>query len=153
MSRLADSLVWRLAPGFLGKLARHAVRRYPYIWGDASRLSVAPGVQLNDALLNCASGTITIARDVVLGHGVSLLTGTHDHRLFGSTREQTVPDGGRDIVIGEGAWLASNVTILGPCRVGEHSVVAAGAVVVHDVPPYTVAGGIPAYVLYELEEP
>jgi acetyltransferase-like isoleucine patch superfamily enzyme len=153
MSRLADSLAWRLAPGFLGKIARHAVRRYPYVWGDASRLSVAPDVLLNDALLNCASGTITIARGVVIGHGVSLLTGTHDHRLFGSARQRTVPDAGRDIVIGEGAWLASNATLLGPCRVGEHAVVAAGAMVVHDVPPYSVAGGIPAHVFYELERP
>jgi len=153
MSRFADALIWRLAPGFLGKLARYAVRRHPYVWGDHSRVSVAPGAQVNDAILNCSSGTIAIARDVVFGHGVSLLTGTHDYRQFGAARRLTVPEGGRDIVIGEGAWLASNVTILGPCRVGEHAVVAAGAVVLRDVPPYSVAAGIPARVLYELEKP
>lgn len=153
MSRLVDSLARRLAPGFLGEIARHAVRRYPYVWGDASRLSIDPGVQLNDALLNCGSGTITIAQDVMLGHGVTLLAGRHDHHVFGPARKHTVPASGSDIVIGEGAWLASNVTVLGPCRVGEHAVVAAGAVVVHDVPPYSVAGGTPARVLYELEEP
>ena len=57
------------------------------------------------------------------------------------------PSGGRDIVIHEGAWLASNVTILGPCQIGEHAVVAAGAVVVDDVRPYTVVGGVPARTL------
>jgi len=153
MSRLADALAWRLAGGLLGNVARHAVRRYPYIWGNPSRLSIDSDVQLNDALLNCGSGSITIACDVVLGHGVSLLAGAHDHRLFGSDRKHRVPVTGRDIVIAEGALIASNATVLGPCRVGEHAVVAAGAVVVHDVPPYSVAGGIPAHVLYKLEQP
>jgi len=104
-------------------------------------------------MLNCSSGTIVIGRDVVFGHGVSLLTGTHEYHRFGAARKLTVPESGRDIVIGDGAWLASNVTVLGPCRVGEHAVVAAGAVVVHDVPPYTVVAGIPAHPLYELDKP
>jgi len=150
VSRLIDSLTWRLAPGFLGKVARHAVQGYPWVSGDPSRLTVDPGVQLNDTLLNCASGTITIAPDIVLGHGVSLLTGTHDHRQLGSARKLTVPRTGCDIVIREGAWLASNVT--GPCLIGEHAVVAAGAVVVEDIPPCAVAGGVPAHLLYRLDE-
>lgn len=102
-------------------------------------------------MLNCASGKITIAQDVIFGHGVSLLTGTHDFRQFGAARKLSVPAAGCDIVIRDGAWLASNVTVLGPCQVGEHAVVAAGAIVVDDVPPYSVAAGIPARVLYELE--
>jgi acetyltransferase-like isoleucine patch superfamily enzyme len=104
-------------------------------------------------MLNCASGKITIARDVIFGHGVSLLTGTHDFRQFGAARGLSVPGSGHDIVIREGAWLASNVTVLGPCDVGEHAVVAAGAIVVNDIPAYSVAAGVPARVLYELQRP
>lgn len=102
---------------------------------------------MNDALLNVSSGTIAIGRNALLAHGVSILTGTHDYRRFGEERRYTVPPAGRDIVIGEGVWIASNATVVGPCTIGEHAVVAAGSVVVEDVPAYTVVAGIPARVV------
>jgi acetyltransferase-like isoleucine patch superfamily enzyme len=40
--------------------------------------------------------------------------------------------------------VASNATILGPCVIGEHAVVAAGAVVTGDVPARTIYAGVPA---------
>ncbi|WP_449290609.1 methyltransferase domain-containing protein [Oscillibacter ruminantium] len=50
------------------------------------------------------------------------------------------------MVIGEGVWLASNVTVLGPCTIGDDAVLAAGSVVLpHTViPPGTMYAGIPA---------
>jgi len=100
--------------------------------------------------LNVSSGTITIGRNVLVAHGVSILTGTHDYRRFGNERRYAVPANGRDIVIGEGVWIASNATVLGPCTIGEHAVVAAGAVVVDDVPAYTVVAGVPARVVSQI---
>jgi len=44
-----------------------------------------------------------------------------------------VPKTGRDVVIGRGAWVSSNALVLGPCRIGEHAVVAAASVVTADV--------------------
>ena len=78
------------------------------------------------------------------GHGVSLLTGTHDPTVIGPERKHAIPREGRDIVVGEGAWIASNATVLGPCRIGAHAVVAAGSLVKDDVPEYTVVAGVPA---------
>lgn len=150
--RFRDRVAARLAAGFLGEIARHAVRRHPYVWKrDTGAISIHPSVVLNDTLLNPASGRITIAKDAFFGHGVSLLTGTHDHRQFGAARRTAVPRSGRDIKIAEGAWVASNVTVLGPCEIGEHAVVAAGAVVLADVPAYSVVGGVPAVVIAVIE--
>lgn len=151
MARLGDALARRLARGYVGKVARIAVRQHPHIYGDGSRITIESDVVLNDALLNCSSGTIRIAKHAFLGHNVSLLTGTHDYRQFGAARKRAVPEAGRDIVIGEGAWIASSVTVLGPCRIGDHSVVTAGAVVTEDVAPYSVVGGVPARVLSQIE--
>jgi acetyltransferase-like isoleucine patch superfamily enzyme len=149
---LRDRVAGWLAAGFLGDVARDAVRRYPFVWDrDASGISIDADVVLNDALLNSVSGNITIAKHAFLGHGVSLLTGTHDHRQFGLERRSAVPSCGRDIVICEGAWVASNATVLGPCTIGEHAVVAAGAVVVEDVPAYSVVAGVPARVISILD--
>ncbi|KRM20611.1 MAG: Hypothetical protein LKU_02071 [Lactobacillus kefiranofaciens] len=41
-------------------------------------------------------------------------------------------------------WIGANVTITKGVNIGEGAVIAAGAVVTHDVPAHTVVGGIPA---------
>jgi maltose O-acetyltransferase len=48
------------------------------------------------------------------------------------------------ITIGDRAWLASRSTVVRGVTIGEGAVVAAGAVVTQDVPPWTVVGGVPA---------
>jgi acetyltransferase-like isoleucine patch superfamily enzyme len=54
-------------------------------------------------------------------------------------------------VIEKNVWIAANVTIIGGVRVGENSVVAAGAVVTHDVPPNALVGGNPAQVIRSID--
>jgi acetyltransferase-like isoleucine patch superfamily enzyme len=49
-----------------------------------------------------------------------------------------------EVVIGRGAYVGACATILNGVRVGECAVVAAGSVVVEDVPPFTLVGGVPA---------
>ncbi len=46
--------------------------------------------------------------------------------------------------IGAGAQIGVNVTILPYVRIGEHAVIGAGSVVTRDIPPYTLAFGVPA---------
>lgn len=152
MSRLGGRAARWFSSSFLGHLVRHAVRHHPYIFppGAGGAVTIGSGVELNDALLNVSSGTITIGRSALLAHGVSILTGTHDYRRFGDERRYAVPASGRDVVIGEGVWIASNATVLGPCTIGEHAVVAAGAVVIDDVPAYSVVAGVPAHVVSEI---
>jgi acetyltransferase-like isoleucine patch superfamily enzyme len=47
-------------------------------------------------------------------------------------------------VIGRNAWIGVNVTILPGVQIGEGAIVAAGAVVTHDVPAWTLVAGVPA---------
>lgn len=49
-----------------------------------------------------------------------------------------------ELIIGNDVWVASNACILRGVRIGDGAVIAAGAVVTHDVPPYEIWGGIPA---------
>jgi acetyltransferase-like isoleucine patch superfamily enzyme len=116
----------------------------PIIIGDRARVFCHPDVQLNDAILNTVSGTITIGAESFCGHRVCILTGTHDPKLRGRARRTTWPQEGRDIVIGSGVWIASAVTILGPCTIGDDAVIAAGSLVRRDVPAGAIVAGVPA---------
>jgi acetyltransferase-like isoleucine patch superfamily enzyme len=125
----------------------------PLVYGDPDRLHVHPTAILNNALINLSSGDVTIEEYAFFGHNVSVLTGTHDWTKFGAERQVAVPSSGRDVVIEEGVWLSSHVIVVAPCRIGAHSVVGVGSLVLGDVEPYTVVAGSPARVLREIPRP
>ena len=52
--------------------------------------------------------------------------------------------------IGSGVWFGASVTVLPGVSIGDEAVIAAGAVVTKDVPPRTVAAGVPAKVIKRL---
>jgi len=56
-----------------------------------------------------------------------------------------VPAG--NTVIGDGCWIGSRAMIMQGVKLGEGAVVATGAVVTKDVPPYAVVGGVPAKII------
>lgn len=61
----------------------------------------------------------------------------------------------RDVIVEEDVWIGARVTLLCGVRVGRGAIVAAGAVVTRDVPPYAIVGGVPAKVVsyrFGLEE-
>ena len=139
---LADRLLRRLAAR-LASYGEDPLRR-PLIYGDPARLHVHPSAIVNNALFNLSSGDVTVGRYAFFGHNVAVLTGTHDVTKFGPERQLGVPGTGRDVVIGEGAWLSSFAIVVGPCSIGEHAVVGVGSLVLHDVAPYMEVAGSPA---------
>jgi acetyltransferase-like isoleucine patch superfamily enzyme len=146
-ARIERSVTWRLSQGLFGRVCRACIMHQSYIFGDPRRVRIARTAVVNDAFLSSVSGSITIGDNAFLGFGVQLLTGTHDYSKTGAERQRAVPTSGRDIVIGDGAWVASGAIVLGPCVIGKDAVVAAGAVVHGDVPEGAVVGGVPARAL------
>ena len=49
-----------------------------------------------------------------------------------------------EIIIGDNVWLGDRTVILSGVHIGDGAVIAANAVVTHDVPAYSVVGGVPA---------
>ncbi len=92
---------------------------------------------------------VRIGNRVYIGHDVALLT--VDHRI-GPSEQRCAGHELLPIVIEDGAWICSRVTILPGVTVGSGAVVAAGAVVTRDVPPDTVVAGVPAQITRELEQ-
>ena len=52
-----------------------------------------------------------------------------------------------DIVVDDDVWIGYGATIMSGVHIGKGAVIAAGAVVVKDVPPYSIVGGVPAKVI------
>jgi len=104
-------------------------------------VSIGEGSVIGDyAILDGRNG-IKIGNNVVLASHVSIWTEQHDHNdpWFRCDTQQHNP-----VVIGDRVWIGPNTVILHSVNIGEGAVVAAGAVVTHDVPPFTIVGGIPA---------
>jgi len=125
-------------------------RLYKIMGGNEANVSIHSTAALSDVLLNVASGYIQIDAYATLAHRVMLLTGYHDYEKFGLARQLAIGKG-RNIFIEEGVWIASGAIILGPCRIGKHSVVAAGSVVTKDVPPFVVVAGNPAKIVKQIK--
>jgi maltose O-acetyltransferase len=83
-------------------------------------------------------GTILIGKNVNISSQVMIFTVEHDPQdPYFRTRTGKV-------TIDDYVWLSTRTLILPGVTVGKGAVVAAGAVVTHDVPPFTIVGGIPA---------
>ena len=88
--------------------------------------------------------------DTVIGQGTTMIGGNHritDVGRFIYDVLDKKPEDDADIHIEDDVWVGTNTIILKGVTIGRGAVVAAGAVVTKDVPPYAIAGGIPARVL------
>ena len=101
----------------------------PSWWGDRSRLHLEENVNLVNTFFNLSSGNVYIGAYSFFGNHCSVLTGKHP--IDAKDRERWAhPTAGNDVIIGKGVWIASHAVILGPCKIGDHAVIAAGSVVV-----------------------
>lgn len=96
----------------------------------------------HDVLLDY-TGHLTIGDEVWILQGTHIIT--HKHDIAELRRTGINPTEQTSLVIGEKAYIGSNVTILPSCHsIGKYAVVGAGAVVTKDVPDYAVVVGNPA---------
>lgn len=56
------------------------------------------------------------------------------------------------IIIDENVWIGEMVCILSGVHIGKGSIIAAGSIVTHDIPPYSLAAGVPAKVIKQYQE-
>lgn len=92
-------------------------------------------------------GGVYIGDGTLIGSHVVLAT--INHNLIPDKRADNHP---APIHIGKNVWIGSHATILPGVSIGDHAVVAAGAVVTHDVPAMSVVGGVPAKVIKKVPD-
>lgn len=113
------------------------------------QVTLGDGVFFNRGCHVVVREGLTVGDHTLFGEGVSI----HDDNHIPGLGPEPIASRGftaRPIVIGANVWVGAKVVILPGVRIGDNAVVAAGAVVTRDVPPRTIAGGVPARVIHEV---
>lgn len=104
-------------------------------------------------------GKVTIGANVFIGPNVSLLTPIHplcweDRNAFFNEKTCCVTNLERagGITIGDNCWLGGSVTVCGGVTIGSGCVIGAGSVVTRDIPPGSLAAGVPCRVIRSITE-
>lgn len=110
---------------------------------DAEYLTMGERVTLNDnSYLEC-SGEIVIGNDVMIGHGVSILSNSHRFENVDIPMNCQGEDFGK-IVIGSNVWIGAKVTILPGVIIGNGAIIGAHSLVNKNVLPNEIVAGTPA---------
>jgi len=102
------------------------------------------------AKFSASNTTITIGNKVMFGPNTIIRGGTHNTSMLNQFMFDTKNKRPKDdlpIRINDDVWIGAGATILKGVTVGRGSIVAAGAVVTHDVIPYSIVAGVPAKLL------
>jgi acetyltransferase-like isoleucine patch superfamily enzyme len=106
--------------------------------GPAGLLTIGDRTFVNQGAVLHAELSVTIGRRVLIGDHTAVCD-TDFHEVDPGAGVRTAP-----VVIGDDVWLARGVVVLPGATIGEGTVVAAGAVVRGELPPWVVAAGSPA---------
>ncbi len=128
----------------IGKPAGDKFTLIPPFYTDYGwNISVGRAVFIGPDCAFTGHGAIDIADEVMIAHKVNLVTAGHPVEPDKRRLYITV----QPITIETNVWIGAAATVLPGVCVGAGAVVAAGAVVTHDVPPATLVAGVPARVV------
>jgi acetyltransferase-like isoleucine patch superfamily enzyme len=140
-----------------------ALGKYVAILGGA----ILEGVYISDfsyISTNSIISNVDIGKFCSISSNVQIGLGPHPSRVFVSTYpafysndnlgcpvifrdDKVFDDAVPKTILGNDVWIGANVIIPGGIHIGTGAIVAAGAVVVKDVPPYAIVGGNPAKII------
>jgi acetyltransferase-like isoleucine patch superfamily enzyme len=94
-----------------------------------------------------ASNSINVGEDCLIAPFVYLVDSNHGTRRDERINRQ--PNSTAPIMIGNDVWIGAKATVLAGVTIGDGAIVASGALVNRDVPPYAIVAGTPAKVIGE----
>lgn len=125
---------------------------YPFTIAGLKNIKMSENVNIGPgATIYTTEARLIIKPHVMIGPNLTIITGDHKfivERWGDSVKaDEKEPFYDQDVIIEEDVWVGSNVTILKGVTIGKSSIIAAGSLVIKDVPPYSIVGGSPAKVL------
>lgn len=92
-------------------------------------------------------GKVIIGNDVMMGPNCWIYTQNHEYSSIDKPMNVQGPMPMKPVIIGNDVWIGGRVTILPGVKIGNGTILGAGAVVTKDVPDYAIVGGNPAKIL------
>lgn len=118
------------------------------VFGYSERIAIGNGVYIGPEARFYGLGGITVADGVIIAPRVSILSANHN---YDSPDLKYLPFDQRvvlqSVAIEQYVWIGYGSIITPGVTIGEGAVVAAGSVVVNDVPSCAVVGGNPAQII------
>lgn len=160
---MIKGLVWIICNDFLAHFPSKRIRR----WGlcflgvkmpndvrfyqgfhirSPKGISIGEGCSIGPKVLLDGRKGLTIGKNVTIAYEAIVWTLNHDYNDIHFCGK------GAPVVINDYAWICSRSIILPGITIGEGAVVASGAVVTKDVPPYAVVAGVPARIIGQREK-
>ena len=139
----------KLGVKFGGDISSVRVAKCTIMGGPYRNLSIGEHSHILENSFILLRDKVIIGNNVGIAYGVSIMTSSNASASLFLLKH--FPAFTAPVIINHDVWIGANATILGGVIIGECSVVAAGAVVNKDVPPYSVVGGVPAKVIKRIE--
>lgn len=130
-------------------------------WKTAALKSTSPSIKIGSNCTIRDYAHITAVDSITIGDG--LLTGTNilitdnahgeftpDQLRLPPTKRPIYSKG--PVIIGNNVWLGNNVCVMPGVTIGDGAVIGANSIVTKDIPPYSMAAGVPASIIKRLEQ-
>lgn len=101
---------------------------------------------------NCTVSHAKIGDYVMMGPEVMFIVNNHEFARTDIPMEKQGFSGIKAITVEDDVWIGARAILLPGVKIGQGSIIATGAVVTKDVPPYSIVGGNPARVIKKRKE-
>jgi len=167
-AHLLNAQKLRLGPGCVIRGSRflhfgNNVYAHGHLWLEAvgayrdQRFS--PRIVIGDNVAFSEGVHISCIEEILIGShvlfGSHVYVSDHNHGLYSGPVQSHAEEppahrrlgGGGPVDIGDNVWIGDNVVIVGPVSIGVGSIIGANSVVKRNIPPRTIAAGIPAKII------
>ena len=155
---LKNGFIWWYINSFLSTMPSKNIRFYGLKWlgmkvgnnvkfyqgfhiRQPERITIEDGVSIGPKVLLDGRKGLKIGKSAVIAYEAIIWTLNHDYT------DENFCVKGAAVEIGAYSWICSRSIILPGIKIGEGAVVASGAVVTKEGPPYSIVGGVPAKII------